>query len=92
MLLTCQTRMRLSEYPEKRVWPSADQARERHCGGMHVAVPGTSGRSSSTMFLLSRSQILMVGPVAAHSQYLGPGVRSRAGTRCQVTVSRYQVP
>jgi hypothetical protein len=30
----------------------------------------TSGFSSSTMFLLSRSQILMVGPVAAQSQYL----------------------
>merc|ERR1711972_1298205 len=35
--------------------------------------PGTSGHLGSElldMFLLSRSQILMVGPVAAHSQYL----------------------
>merc|ERR1712105_528196 len=67
---TCQTRMRLSLYPAKRVWPSALQVRDKHWGGSALAVPGTSGLSSSTMFLLSRSQILMVGPVAAHSQYL----------------------
>merc|ERR550534_1130237 len=74
---TCQTRMRLSLYPAKRVWPSALQARDRHWGGGALAVPGTSGLSSSTMFLLSRSQILMVGPVAAHSQYL-LGLKVRA--------------
>merc|ERR1712047_223189 len=65
---TCQTRMRLSLYPAKRDW---------HCGGSALALPGTSGLNSSTMFLLSRSQILMVGPVAAHSQYLlGLNVRA----------------
>merc|ERR1719412_2816590 len=68
--LTCQTLIRLSEYPANSVCPSALQARERHCGGSARADPGTSGLSSSTMFLLSRSQILMVGPVAAHNQYL----------------------
>merc|ERR1719180_152545 len=55
----------------------AFQARDRHWGGSALAVPGTSGLSSSTMFLLSRSQILMVGPVAAHSQYL-LGLKVRA--------------
>merc|ERR1719422_1902041 len=45
--------------------------------GSALALPGTSGRSSSTMFLLSKSQILIVGPVAAHSQYLlGLNVRA----------------
>merc|ERR1719481_1283212 len=39
------------------------QTPARHWGGSARALPpDTSGRSSSTMFLLSRSQILMVGP------------------------------
>merc|ERR1719369_2059212 len=67
----------LSLYPANRVCPSADQARERHCGGSALADPGTSGLSSSTMFLLSKSQTLMEGPVAAQSQYLlGEKVRA----------------
>merc|ERR1719357_1120517 len=37
----------------------------------------TSGRSSSTVDLVSRSQILMVGPAAAQSQYL-LGLKQRA--------------
>merc|ERR1712105_520816 len=49
---TCQTRMRLSLYPAKRVWPSALQASDKHWGGSALAVPGTSGLSSSTMFAL----------------------------------------
>ena len=68
--LTCQTLIRLSEYPANKVWPSALHARDRHCGGSARAEPGTSGLSSSTRFLLSRSQTLMVGPVAEQSQYL----------------------
>ena len=69
-MLTCQTLMRFSEYPANKIRPSALHARERHCGGSALADPGTSGLSSSTRFLLSRSQTLMVGPVAEHSQYL----------------------
>merc|ERR1712141_233275 len=42
-----------------------------HCGGSALElVLITSGRSSSTTILPSKSQILMEGPVAAHSQYL----------------------
>merc|ERR1719369_395477 len=67
----------LSLYPANRVCPSADQARDRHWGGSALADPGTSGLSSSTMFLLSKSQTFMEGPVAAHSQYLlGEKVRA----------------
>merc|ERR1712243_9538 len=63
--------MALSVYPAKRVCPSADQAREVTCGGIVRADPGISGlKSSSTKFLLSRSQTLMLGPEAAQSQYL----------------------
>merc|ERR1719238_1150013 len=68
--LTCQTLIRLSEYPANSVCPSALQARERRCGGSARADPGTSGLSSSTRFLLSKSHTLMVGPVAEHNQYL----------------------
>merc|ERR1712027_69596 len=63
----CQTRIWVSEEPAKSVCSSADQAIDRHCGGSPL--PATSGFSSSTWFLLSRSQILMAGPVAAQSQY-----------------------
>merc|ERR1719400_1079290 len=56
--------------PANRVWPSADQARLVTWGGSALADPGTSGLRSSTRFLLSRSQTLMEGPLAAHSQYL----------------------
>merc|ERR1712117_567939 len=80
--LTCQTLIRLSEYPANSVCPSALQARERHCGGSARADPGTSGLSSSTRFLLSKSHTLMVGPVAEHNQYL-------LGER--VTVFKYPV-
>ena len=38
---TCQTRMRLSLYPAKRVCPSTLQARDKHWGGSALAVPGT---------------------------------------------------
>merc|ERR1719309_777043 len=60
----------LSLWPANRVWPSADQAMDRHWGGSARAEPGTSGLNSSTMFFDSRSQTLIVGPVAEHSQYL----------------------
>merc|ERR1719201_2675383 len=56
--------------PANRVWPSLDQARAVHCGGSARADPATSGLRSSTWFLLSRSQTLMEGPLAAQSQYL----------------------
>merc|ERR1711893_132004 len=46
-------------------------------GALLVEELGTSGLSSSTMFLLSKSQILMTGPVAAQSQYL-LGLKQRA--------------
>ena len=39
----------------------------------HLRDITTSGLSSSTMTLVSRSQTLMEGPVAAHSQYLRDG-------------------
>lgn len=75
---TCQTRMTLSVYPAKRVCPSADQAMERQPGGRALEVGLiTSSFSSSTMHFSSKSQILIVGPAAAHSQYL-LGLKHRA--------------
>merc|ERR1719186_961184 len=74
---TCHTLTILSLHPANKVWPSADQASDKHCGGSALADPGTSGLSSSTMFLLSKSHTLMEGPVAAQSQYLlGEKVRA----------------
>merc|ERR1719247_3625744 len=58
--------MRLSLYPAKSVWPSGDHASERHIGAEPLI---GSARSSSTTFLDSRSQILIIGPAAAQSQY-----------------------
>lgn len=70
MRVTCQTRIRLSVYPANNVCPSADQAREMQFGGFALLPKEmTSGFKSSTTDLDSKSQILMLGPVAAHSQY-----------------------
>lgn len=70
-MLTCQTLIVLSEYPANNVCPSVDQARDKHWGGSVLLVGvTTSGLNSSTISLLSRSQILIEGPNAAQSQYL----------------------
>lgn len=53
--------------------PSADQASEMHCGTTSFELlPAVtiSGFNSVTPSLPSRSQILIVEPVATHSQYL----------------------
>lgn len=63
---TVQTRIRLSVYPANKVCPSADHASESTVTPWPL---GFSARSSSTVFLLSRSQILMTEPAAAQSQY-----------------------
>lgn len=71
MRVTCQTRIRLSVYPANNVCPSADQAREMQFGGFALLPKEmTSGFKSSTTDLDSKSQILMLAPVAAQSQYL----------------------
>ena len=81
--------MVLSVYPEYRVDPSADQAREMHSGFIaFLPISGSSGTSSATVCLLSRSQILMAVPVAAHSQYLeGGGVLLCCGKKMNVESS-----
>merc|ERR1719357_2068505 len=69
--VTCHTRIKLSVYPAKRVCPSADHAKEMHSAGFALPLKLiTSGLSSSTTDFDSKSQILMLGPVAAHNQYL----------------------
>ena len=73
-MVTAQTRIAPSVYPEKSVLPSWDQHRERQATGrVFLEADGggrSSGVSSATMTLLSRSQILMASEVAAQSQYL----------------------
>jgi len=61
--------MRLSVYPAKRFWPSADQANEVQFGSVFDFMLGSilSTLSSSTTDLSSRSQILITGPIAEHS-------------------------
>lgn len=62
---TCQTRINLSEYPANKVWPSADHARDRQIGALLV-LPITSGFSSSTTILPSRS---CNTPKTVHTHY-----------------------
>lgn len=70
-MLTCHTLIVLSEYPANSVWPSVDHAKDKHSGGSALLVwDTTSGFNSSTISLLSKSQILIDGPNAAHNQYL----------------------
>jgi len=58
---TCQTRINLSVYPANRVCPSADHASDRQTGALLV-LPITSGFSSSTTILPSRSCNIVHGP------------------------------
>jgi len=68
--LTCHTRIKLSVYPANKVCPSADHANEMQSAGRAFPLRLiTSGLISSTTDLDSKSQILMLGPDAAHSQY-----------------------
>ena len=59
--------MTLSEYPAKRVEPSADHAKQVHAGIRPNS--GSSGRRVSTTTFDSKSQILIESSVAAHNQY-----------------------
>ena len=67
--MTPQTRITPSVYPVYSVAPSADHASDVHeCCTPFFDVGGKSGRSSTTVDLLSRSQILTHEAVAAQSQ------------------------
>ena len=57
----------MSEYPAKRVDPSADHAKQVQAGIFPNS--GGSGRRVSTTTFDSKSQILMESSVAAHNQY-----------------------
>lgn len=68
---TCQYLITWSVYPANNREPSADHANDTQWGDLGFEVDEiTSGLSSSTWCLFSRSQILITGPVATQSQYL----------------------
>lgn len=71
--------------------PSADQASEIHCGATSFdeLLPAVtiSGFNSVTPSLPSRSQILIVEPVATHSQYLVFEVREKGFERLVVVIA-----
>ena len=76
--ITPHARIILSVYPANKVCPSALHAKLTHSGSrLFFPTAVYSGFSSSTLLFFSRSKIIMLLDVAAHSQYrLGEKTRA----------------